>query len=107
LTYHNYARGSIDEYDAWEELGNTGWNWRSLYPYFTKTDDVTPGPVGFLPGVTQPPGLANAQAGAVGGPIKVCLSFFLILSFSLTLLSKGWIQWQQYLHHALHCRIPF
>jgi choline dehydrogenase-like flavoprotein len=71
LTYHNYARGSKDEYDAWKELGNPGWDWDNLHPYFTKLDDVTPGPVGWLPNNTQTPGLANARDGATGGPIKV------------------------------------
>lgn len=87
LTYHNYNRGSKPEYDAWAQLGNQGWDWEGnsttldillfakfrlgLWPYFLKTDDVSPGPVGFLPGNTQVPGLASIRDGAVGGPIKV------------------------------------
>ncbi|GLB41519.1 putative GMC oxidoreductase family protein [Lyophyllum shimeji] len=71
LTYHNYNRGSREEYDAWEELGNTGWNWDALFPYFTRLDNVTAGEVGFLPGLNQRPGLANVQDGAVNGPIAV------------------------------------
>ncbi|KAL0931270.1 GMC oxidoreductase [Colletotrichum truncatum] len=29
-------RGSAADYDAWEELGNDGWGWDDLYPYFVK-----------------------------------------------------------------------
>ncbi|KAG5641874.1 hypothetical protein DXG03_004014 [Asterophora parasitica] len=71
LTYHNYNRGSREEYDAWAELGNPGWDWDALFPYFTKMDNVVPGDAGFLPGVTQRPGEANLHDGAVGGPISV------------------------------------
>ena len=30
------CRPSKDELDALEELGNSGWNWDSLLPYFKK-----------------------------------------------------------------------
>ncbi|KAF5379433.1 hypothetical protein D9615_006513 [Tricholomella constricta] len=71
LTYHNYNRGSREEYDAWAEMGNTGWDWESLFPYFTKLDTVVPGDVGFLPGLTQRPGEANLRDGASSGPVSV------------------------------------
>ena len=31
-----FNRGSAGDYDAWEKLGNPGWNWESLLPYFKK-----------------------------------------------------------------------
>lgn len=31
-----FARGSAADYDAWEKLGNPGWGWRDLLPYFKK-----------------------------------------------------------------------
>lgn len=31
-----FARGSAGDYDAWEELGNPGWNWENLLEYFKK-----------------------------------------------------------------------
>lgn len=74
LTYHNYNRGSAQEYDAWAEIGNPGWDWRGIYPYFTKADTVTPGDPGFLPDVTARPGEFNAADGATSGPIKVSYS---------------------------------
>ena len=32
-----YLRGSQADYDAWEALGNPGWGWSSLSPYFRKS----------------------------------------------------------------------
>lgn len=29
-------RGSAADYDSWEALGNPGWGWEGLYPYFIK-----------------------------------------------------------------------
>jgi choline dehydrogenase-like flavoprotein len=31
-----FARGSAGDYDAWENLGNPGWGWDGLRPYFKK-----------------------------------------------------------------------
>lgn len=31
-----YDRGSAADYDAWEALGNEGWGWDGLYPFFKK-----------------------------------------------------------------------
>jgi choline dehydrogenase len=35
------TRGAKADYDAWEELGNTGWNWDGLLPYFKKVSSST------------------------------------------------------------------
>ncbi|APA10116.1 hypothetical protein sscle_06g048860 [Sclerotinia sclerotiorum 1980 UF-70] len=37
-----FMRGNAAEYDHWEELGNTGWNWKGLLPYFKKSEHFTP-----------------------------------------------------------------
>lgn len=38
-----YDRGSAADYDAWEELGNNGWGWAGIYPFFKKgTEFVAP-----------------------------------------------------------------
>ena len=31
-----FDRASAADYDAWERLGNVGWNWNNLLPYFKK-----------------------------------------------------------------------
>ncbi|KAF1955813.1 alcohol oxidase [Byssothecium circinans] len=37
-----FDRGAKADYDAWEELGNPGWGWDDLFPYFKKSATFTP-----------------------------------------------------------------
>ncbi|RAL68749.1 hypothetical protein DID88_007444 [Monilinia fructigena] len=37
-----FMRGNVAEYDHWEELGNLGWNWDGLFPYFKNSEHFTP-----------------------------------------------------------------
>lgn len=37
-----FDRASAADYDAWEKLGNNGWGWSSLLPYFKKSTTFTP-----------------------------------------------------------------
>ena len=37
-----YDRGSAADYDAWEALGNKGWGWKGLEPYFIKGTTFQP-----------------------------------------------------------------
>ncbi|KAI9154870.1 GMC oxidoreductase family protein [Paramyrothecium foliicola] len=37
-----FDRGSKSDYDRWSELGNEGWSWNSLFPYFKKNEKHTP-----------------------------------------------------------------
>ncbi|KAH7066396.1 choline dehydrogenase-like protein [Paraphoma chrysanthemicola] len=37
-----YDRGSAADYDAWEALGNKGWGWSGLEPYFKKGTTFQP-----------------------------------------------------------------
>ncbi|KAI0481500.1 GMC oxidoreductase [Xylaria cf. heliscus] len=36
-----YVRGDKPQFDAWEGLGNEGWNWDTLYPYYKKAEKFT------------------------------------------------------------------
>lgn len=33
-----FNRGSAADYDAWEKLGNPGWGWQGILPYFKKVN---------------------------------------------------------------------
>ena len=35
-----YVRGSSKDYDEWESLGNQGWGWEDVYPYFKKAEKL-------------------------------------------------------------------
>ncbi|CAG8702477.1 12707_t:CDS:2, partial [Acaulospora colombiana] len=37
-------RGAKADYDIWEDLGNSGWGWNDLLPYFIKSETFTPPP---------------------------------------------------------------
>jgi choline dehydrogenase-like flavoprotein len=43
INYLMYVRGSRGDYDGWESLGNKGWGWEGMRPYFSKhqTLDIT------------------------------------------------------------------
>ncbi|KAI0200708.1 GMC oxidoreductase [Astrocystis sublimbata] len=36
-----YIRGDRSQFDAWETLGNEGWSWEALFPYFKKAERFT------------------------------------------------------------------
>ena len=51
-----YIRGQKDDYNDWRQLGNEGWSYEDVLPYFKKSEDQERG--------------ANEYHGA-GGPLKV------------------------------------
>ncbi|EWG46293.1 hypothetical protein FVEG_06833 [Fusarium verticillioides 7600] len=36
-----WSRGSVSDYDDWQKLGNKGWSWNDLLPYFKKSEKFT------------------------------------------------------------------
>ena len=38
-----YIRGHRDNYDEWRDLGNPGWGWSDVLPYFKKSEDQARG----------------------------------------------------------------
>jgi choline dehydrogenase-like flavoprotein len=34
-----YLRGQAADYDGWRQMGNTGWGWNDVLPYFIKSED--------------------------------------------------------------------
>ncbi|KAI1371246.1 GMC oxidoreductase [Hypoxylon crocopeplum] len=38
LNLMTWNRGNREDYDAWEKLGNRGWGWDSLLPFFMKSE---------------------------------------------------------------------
>ncbi|MFC7517491.1 GMC family oxidoreductase [Herbaspirillum sp. GCM10030257] len=51
-----YVRGQKEDYDRWAELGNPGWSYKEILPYFKKSEDQERG---------------ASEYHGVGGPLKV------------------------------------
>jgi choline dehydrogenase len=51
-----YVRGQREDYDRWAELGNEGWSFEEVLPYFKKSEDQERG---------------ASEYHGVGGPLKV------------------------------------
>ncbi|KAJ5770593.1 uncharacterized protein N7511_002644 [Penicillium nucicola] len=67
LNYMAWNRGHRDDYDAWRELGNAGWGWDDLLPFFRRSENF------------QPPSTAHqeyyrsafdARVNGTGGPVQ-------------------------------------
>ena len=39
-----YIRGHALDYEGWRQLGNTGWGWSDVLPYFKRSEDQVRGP---------------------------------------------------------------
>lgn len=51
-----YIRGAHEDYDLWQELGNHGWSWEDVFPYFLRAENQERGASDFH---------------ATGGPLQV------------------------------------
>jgi choline dehydrogenase-like flavoprotein len=67
-----YDRGAAADYDAWEALGNRGWGWSGMFPFFKKGTEFIPPPQETVEefNITWDP---NAYG---QGPLKVGISDF-------------------------------
>jgi choline dehydrogenase-like flavoprotein len=39
LNWMAYLRGHSDDYNEWEAMGNPGWGFKDVLPYFKKSED--------------------------------------------------------------------
>jgi choline dehydrogenase-like flavoprotein len=63
-----WNRGNQEDFDLWAELGNPGWDWDSLLPYFQRSETYTPRTYSNL--TYQPPSFDPAIHGS-SGPVQV------------------------------------
>nr|ARK19937.1 glucose dehydrogenase [Ampulex compressa] len=54
-----YHRGNPTNYRKWQEMGNTGWSWEDVFPYFLKGEN------------NKEIGRVSGEYHAVGGPMTV------------------------------------
>lgn len=68
-----YLRGDAAVFDSWEDLGNRGWNWETLLPYFKKSEQyIAPSDVQMLTGASYEPGNHGLEGSVhVGYPAKL------------------------------------
>lgn len=59
LNYMLYVRGNRRDYDHWASLGNVGWSYDEVLPYFIKSED------------NQNPTLAKTKYHGTGGYLTV------------------------------------
>ena len=55
-----YIRGQHRDYDIWRQLGNNGWSWEDVLPYFIKAENQENGKNEFH-GVEGPLSIANQR----------------------------------------------
>ncbi|KAI1103007.1 GMC oxidoreductase [Jackrogersella minutella] len=71
LNLMTWNRGNKEDYDAWEKLGNKGWGWNGLQPFFRKSETF------HLPDAesqTSNRQYFNTQDFGTGGPVHVSYS---------------------------------
>lgn len=64
-----FDRGANADYDAWAELGNKGWDWEGLKPYFAKSNYFDPSSAE----TTRKFGITYNETAYGNGPLKVSI----------------------------------
>ncbi|KAJ5546155.1 hypothetical protein N7494_003740 [Penicillium frequentans] len=92
-----YLRAQTSQIDAWEKIGNKGWNWENLYPYFKKGEQFqVPTDYSFLEGS----GVAYDPAHhGYDGPLKV--------GWTSTQLNDGLAQVMNTTYQNMSVPIPY
>ncbi|GAA5859459.1 hypothetical protein JCM1840_004625 [Sporobolomyces johnsonii] len=62
-----WTRGFKGDYDSWNKLGNYGWSWDSLLPYFMKSEKFSP-PTGNNQNITP---VYDASVHGTSGPVEI------------------------------------
>lgn len=92
-----YLRAQTSQIDAWEKIGNKGWNWKNLYPYFKKGEQLqVPTDYSFLEGsgVAYDPSYHGYE-----GPLKV--------GWTSTQLNDGLAQIMNTTYQNMSVPIPY
>jgi choline dehydrogenase-like flavoprotein len=61
-----YMRGQAADYDGWRQLGNRGWGWDHVLPYFLKSEDHHAGAAATMP--ARAISRSTSAAGCAGAP---------------------------------------
>ena len=69
LNLMTWDRGSIPDYDAWEALGNSGWNWKSFFAAMLKVENFQD--------TTQDRTLYGSKGVGHGGPIQTLINRYI------------------------------
>ena len=80
-----YDRGARADYDAWEKLGNPGWNFNGLLPYFKRSTTFTPP----SPAKAREFDMTWDPAAYGNGPVQITLT-----NFQFPDLKPFWAAWK-------------
>ncbi|KAH9900433.1 putative GMC oxidoreductase [Xylariomycetidae sp. FL2044] len=81
-----YVRGDKAQFDAWESLGNEGWNWETLYPYYKKAEQFSaPTEAQIAAGASYEPGYHGEE-----GPVTTGYPFSMLNGTFHETVQKAW-----------------
>lgn len=81
-----WNRGNQEDFNLWASLGNPGWDWNSLLPYFTKSETYTPRAYA---DVNRQPVTFDPAVHGSSGPVQVSYpAFYWPQTGTLLLLSR-------------------